>query len=237
MQTSSVLSRPYQYVSLSARRKIGLVRVRQAWVMMPLLIFPGNHSPSQGHSLSNFQNLPWSTYTNAEFIPTVCYNEMPASPNARIPDVKDQNYRRMTMESVHPYNPLVYCRTTCAQNRQLLRRDPFFLVGQLLCTALLSWNQIVNFLEEDVREYQFARSDEVKSALEQLRYNISLIDRMKSYLKDKLATIDQAGLQPMEDDLREVAQQNRDTLKKIMNGSLDDARLYLLAAKLSAILC
>ena len=139
---------------------------------------------------------------------------MPASPNAAIPEVRDRNYRHMIMESVHPYSPLVDCRTTCAQDRNLLRRDPFFLVGQLLCTALLSWNQMVNFLEEDVREYQFARSDKVESALEQLRYNISLIDRMKSHLKDNLATIDQAGLQPMEDDLRTVAQQNRDTLRK-----------------------
>ena len=30
--------------------------------------------------------------------------------------------------------------------------------------------------EEDEREHQLARSDEVESALEQLRYNISLID-------------------------------------------------------------
>lgn len=139
---------------------------------------------------------------------------MPASPNVTIPDVGDRNHRRVTIESVHPYSPLVDCLTTCAQDRNLLRRDPFFLVGQLLCTALLSWNQMVNFLEEDVREYQFARSDEVESALEQLRYNISLIDRMKSHLKDNLATIDQAGLEPMEDDLAEVAQQNRDTLRK-----------------------
>ena len=37
---------------------------------------------------------------------------------------------------------------------------------------------------------------------------------MKSHLKDNLATIDQAGLQLMEDDLREATQQNRDTLRK-----------------------
>ena len=82
----------------------------------------------------------------------------------------------MTTNSAHPYSPLVDCYTTCAQDRTLLRQDPFFLVGQLLCTALLSWNQMVNFLEEDVRNHQFARSDEVESALEQLRYNISLVD-------------------------------------------------------------
>ena len=141
---------------------------------------------------------------------------MPASPNTTAVDANtaDPNLQRINTDSVHPYGPLTDYYTTCAQDRNLLRQDPFFLVGQLLCTALLSWNQMVNFLQEDVQEYQSAKPDEVESALEQLRYSISFIDRMKSHLKDNLATIDQAGLQPMEDDLREAAQQNRDTLRK-----------------------
>jgi len=169
----------------------------------------------QGHSLQPFRDLPWSSCSNVEFIHTIPYNDAPVS-NDSVEPVSSRDCPRM--HSLHPYDPVVDWYTTCPEDQELIARDPFFLVGQLLLTSALSWNQSLNFVEENIRGCQFAFSKDADLALEQLRYNISFVDRARSYLRDNLAAIDQASFQPqtcLNDELLEkAARKNRDMLIK-----------------------
>ncbi|KAI0182111.1 hypothetical protein GGR52DRAFT_67797 [Hypoxylon sp. FL1284] len=92
-----------------------------------------------------------------------------------------ENHFRM-----HPYDPLsVYGGVNGAR---LLSR-PFFAVASVLASAAVSWNQVLNFIEEDIAKHQDVTDEETSSALAQVRFNAGVIQRFQGFIQLDLETI------------------------------------------------
>ena len=64
----------------------------------------------------------------------------------------------------------------------MAKEDPFYVVGQVFVRAAMEWNQVINFLEDEIRQYLDTPQQNIPNALDQLRHQISFIDRTVSTL-------------------------------------------------------
>ena len=147
----------------------------------------------RGGSLHGEGSLPWADFGSRSdrppsFLPTVSYNKecdtktTSLAPGHRIPP---ENYM------LHPYHPLDdHIPET---DHVLLRDDPFFILSRLYRTAISSWTQILNFLENNNLEWQNAALQDFTVAVDELRYNINFLDHICKHLEIDQATIGDRG--------------------------------------------
>lgn len=76
---------------------------------------------------------------------------------------------------------------------ELLRQDPFFILSRLFLRAARSWSQVLNFIDEDVQACSVVAEDLLSPALEQLRFNASLVTRFEGFLAEDLHVIQERG--------------------------------------------
>jgi CorA-like Mg2+ transporter protein len=144
-----------------------------------------------GELLQQQMNLPWAAYVHEGqrpgTTPVVPYGYY-ADPSTT---TKSANkFGDGYIASLSFYNPVTDCITDNEDDRLLRQQDPFFLLSHLYLHAAMSWTQMINFLEDDILMWQNAREGHLQLALEQLRFNICLIDRITSYLSESLEVID-----------------------------------------------
>jgi hypothetical protein len=144
-----------------------------------------------GELLQQQANLPWAAYIHKgqrpgtiACVPYGCY----AGTSTAIKSVNRFGEGFGACLSV--YHPVHDCVTDSDDDRLLMQQDPFFILSQVYLHAAMSWAQLINFLEDDILTWQNAREGRLQSALEQLRFNICLIDRVISYLGESLEVID-----------------------------------------------
>ena len=104
----------------------------------------------QEHSLQSFRDLSWSSCSNVEFSATIPYNDALVSFDSMKPESSLDSSRT---HSLYSYDSLIDWYTTCSKDQKLIARDSSFLVRQLLLTFAFFWNQSLNFIEEDIRDY------------------------------------------------------------------------------------
>ena len=83
--------------------------------------------------------------------------------------------------------------TNVVDELDLLRQDPIFILGKLLTQSARAWSQLINFLNEDIEACSFVSQDQFSPAMEQLRYNASVIDRIKGCLEANQQVIEECG--------------------------------------------
>ncbi|XXH01319.1 hypothetical protein Hte_007677, partial [Hypoxylon texense] len=87
---------------------------------------------------------------------------------------------------MRPYGPLsVYAGV----NGPKLLLRPFFALASVLSSASLCWNQVLNFIEEDIAKHQDVPAEETSSALVQVRFNAAVIQRFQGFIQLDLETI------------------------------------------------
>lgn len=87
---------------------------------------------------------------------------------------------------MRPYDPL---RIYAGMNGPELLSRPFFGLASVLSSAALSWNQVLNFIEEDIAKYQDVPAEETSSALVQVRFNAGVIQRFQGFIQLDLETV------------------------------------------------
>lgn len=86
-----------------------------------------------------------------------------------------------------PYNPL---KDGLIQgDLRLLSQDPFYMLSQLFKAAILSWAKILNLIEQDSLICQTMDAENSMAAIEQLRLNNGLLQRVEGYLEENQETI------------------------------------------------
>lgn len=132
---------------------------------------------------------PWNLPRDSVFLPptllhTVHYNEqyVPTQTDVAVgSDLPDKTFK------MHPYNPL---KVFASNDRcRLLAENPFFGLASLLTAAAASWNQTLNFIEDDIAVYQDIGAEKAADALEQMRYNLGLVQRFESFIQSDLDTL------------------------------------------------
>jgi CorA-like Mg2+ transporter protein len=144
-----------------------------------------------GELLQQQANLPWAAYVHKgqrpgsiSCVPYACYAG--GSATIKLANKFGDGFGA----SLSVYHPVNDCITDSDDDRLLMQQDPFFILSQVYLHAAMSWTQLINFLEDDILTWQSAREGHLQSALEQLRFNICLIDRIISYLGESLEVID-----------------------------------------------
>jgi Mg2+ and Co2+ transporter CorA len=143
-----------------------------------------------GHDLSAKDNFPWSPRSLPGKPPTLLhairYNEkyrpVPSTPND--PEALDG-----TLFKMHPYHPIAEFTSLSEKQRKLVAHDAFFGLASLLSASANSWNQVVNFIEDDIAAHQDLPFDEIANALAQIRLDSSLIQRFQGIVQSELETL------------------------------------------------
>lgn len=81
---------------------------------------------------------------------------------------------------MHPYHPLKDFMVTNGYKRL---SEPFFALASVLSAAARSWNQVLNFIEEDIASHQDAPAGTVHSSLTQIRFNSAVIQRFQGFMQ------------------------------------------------------
>lgn len=95
--------------------------------------------------------------------------------------------------SLHPYHPTEDLFIQDDEDFELLRQDPFFILSRLFLQAARSWSQVLNFVDENVQSCSVVAEDLLSPALEQLRFNASLVTRFEEFLAENLHVIQERG--------------------------------------------
>lgn len=107
----------------------------------------------------------------------VRYNEM------LTPGIPSEGVRNPStdMPVAHPYHPYKDCNSPDIS--RLLQNSPMVGLYTLLSSAALSWNQVLNYIEDDIDENQYAEDDDsTNEALAQIRFNLRTVHRFKSLI-------------------------------------------------------
>ncbi|KAF2966572.1 hypothetical protein GQX73_g7035 [Xylaria multiplex] len=85
----------------------------------------------------------------------------------------------------HPFHPFRDCNTS--EICQNLRNRPIVGLYTLLSSAVLSWNQVLNFIEDDIDENQDTHDDQdAMGALSQTLFNAKIIHRFETFIRRDL---------------------------------------------------
>ena len=118
--------------------------------------------------------------------------------------------------SLDQFHPLKNVHITDLIDGELLQTDPFFLLSTLLSTAALSWSQLLNYLEEDIKDCQRSGPTQFKYALEQLRFNAGLINRIEGFLIENTHIIQGGGYRSWPKAKSSEAQQRKLQIQKAL---------------------
>ncbi|KAK8059416.1 hypothetical protein PG996_009346 [Apiospora saccharicola] len=81
----------------------------------------------------------------------------------------------------HPYHPYRDCSSP--ETSRLLQYSPAVGLYTLLSSAALSWNQVLNYIEDDIDENQDAEDDDsTNEALAQIRFDLRTVHRFKTFI-------------------------------------------------------
>ncbi|KAF2675358.1 hypothetical protein BT63DRAFT_35441 [Microthyrium microscopicum] len=78
-------------------------------------------------------------------------------------------------------NPLRHLEIRDELDHELLLREPFFVLANIIRSAVTTWNMMLNAIEEDINACEQVNIDRLQAGMEQLRFNNSLIDRIKGF--------------------------------------------------------
>lgn len=160
-----------------------------------MLRVPGIYLIDRGKSLAGKHNLPWSDYTaggrrQPSFVPIVPYNNFLHEPSH---ETLDQASDGANLVSLHPYHPVHDLFALEDSDFALLRQEPFFHLSRLFLIAARSWSLLLNFVNQDIQSCSVEREDLLSPALEQLRFNSGLLERVKTFLEENQHVIRERG--------------------------------------------
>lgn len=168
------------------------------------LLDSGQALPGRGQYPWN-ESLGYSGYCPTQ-LKAIRYNE----PRAAIGVVNSDAGLQQNEFLMHPYHPLKDFVVTNGYKRL---SEPFFALASVLSAAARSWNQVLNFIEEDIASHQDAPAGTVHSSLTQIRFNSGVIQRFQGFIQQDeqiLETVQDgawtngiASKQDEEDNLRE----------------------------------
>ncbi|KAL3419100.1 hypothetical protein PVAG01_09322 [Phlyctema vagabunda] len=95
--------------------------------------------------------------------------------------------------SIDQFHPLKNVYATDAADLKLLNEDPFYILSSVLSTAATSWLRVLNLLEEDVKECQDVGLQDFDRAIEQLRFDASLLERTETVITQHMQIITTGG--------------------------------------------
>ncbi|RDW76975.1 hypothetical protein BP6252_05028 [Coleophoma cylindrospora] len=102
----------------------------------------------------------------------------------------DDSDGSVAIDSKHPFKHIFIEDSV---DHLLLLEDPFKLISGILVTAALASSQMINFLKLDVKKCSIAPLEQLEHALEQLRFNVGLIDRIEESLIENQQLIQLGG--------------------------------------------
>ena len=157
---------------------------------------PGIYLIDRGKSLAGKHNLPWSDYTsggrrNPNFVPTVTYNKLLHEPFHVASDQEAGDGTNFL--SLHPYHPVNDLSSLEDSDYELLRQEPFYLLCRLFLVAARSWSQLLNFVDLDIQNCSIVGEKLLSPALEQLRFNSNLLERVRTFLTEDQHVIRERG--------------------------------------------
>ena len=160
-----------------------------------MLNLSGVYLIDRGKSLAGKHNLPWTDYTsggrrNPSFIPVVTYNEFLHKDPPMAPDQASDG---TNLVSLHPYHPMNDLFALEESDFELVRQEPFFLLSRLFLLAARSWSQLLNFVDQDIQSCSIVGEDLLSPALEQLRFNSGLLERVRTFLTEDQQVIHERG--------------------------------------------
>jgi hypothetical protein len=91
------------------------------------------------------------------------------------------------------YHPLKNIWVRDQVDDDFMRSDPFFLLGSVLATSVLSWARVLNLTAECVAECQEVQADELNATLDRLRHYVAMVHRIEETLTEKIPWIEQGG--------------------------------------------
>ena len=161
-------------------------------MMTLMMMLPGIYLIDRGKSLVGRHNLPWSNYTgggrrNPSFVPIVTYNNFGHEAIHMAPDQASDGI------NLHPYHPVNDLSASDDSEFELLRQEPFFLLSRLFVLAARSWSQLLNFVEQDIQSCSIVGEDLLSPALEQLRFNSDLLERVRAFLTEDQHVVRERG--------------------------------------------
>lgn len=178
-----------RYVSSSSQREErGVVKVlglTDSHIAIVLLDRGQTLSPKE-------ERLPWQMQRAHEarsLLPAIDYGR--EDPYKSMRHWSEEYIHLSSPEESHPYHPWTDCQR--APSQTLLTSDPFFLLGKLYDSAGLSIGQLLNFLEEDIQTHLDQALGDLANAASQLRYNLTLLQRLQGFIQSNKYTIDQRG--------------------------------------------
>ena len=84
--------------------------------------------------------------------------------------------------SMHPYHP-------CQDFGVEAEFDPFSALASLLSAASASWNQVLNFIDEDIEGHQDVTDATAPAALAQVRFNLGLVHRFQGIIQQDVEAL------------------------------------------------
>lgn len=160
--------------------------LRHFKIVTMMLSILGIYLIDRGKSLAGKHNLPWNDYTaggrkKPSFVPIVPYNNFLHEP---FYETLDQGSDGANLVSLHPYHPVHDLFAVEDSDFELLRQEPFFHLSRLFLIAARSWSLLLNFVDQDIQSCSVEREDLLSPALEQLRFNSGLLERVGAFLEE-----------------------------------------------------
>lgn len=149
----------------------------------------------QGKSLAGKHDLLWSDYTAGGrqkpiVVPIIPYDEflheLPHEP-------LDSTTDGLNLVSLHPFHPTHDLVALEDSDLELLHQEPFFLLSRLLLLAARSWLPLLNFVGQDIQNCLVHKENLLSPALEQLRFNAGLLERVGAFLEENQHVIRDRG--------------------------------------------
>ena len=159
----------------------------------------GVYLSDNGRIYTDERHLPWSSSKSTTgrpsgSIPILAYNFPFNSQCPNLPsndEIANDEDLASTLDQFHPLKTVVVASEL---DHALLTSDPFFILSGVLNVANLAWAQLINFLADDISYYKSAGGNgNLNLALEQLRFDASLLERTSALLSHNLILIKQGG--------------------------------------------
>lgn len=157
-----------------------------------ILRIVGIYLIDQGKSLAGKHNLPWGDYTaggrqKPTVVPIIPYDDFLHEPS------HEPLGDGLNLVSLHPFYPIHDLFALEDSDFELLHQEPFFLLSRLLLLAARSWLPLLNFVDQDIQNCLVVKENSLSPALEQLRFNSGLLERIGVFLEENRHIIRERG--------------------------------------------
>lgn len=162
---------------------------------MIILSFAGVYLIDQGKSLAGKHTLPWGDYTaggrkKPGVVPIIPYDDFRHEPSHEpLGHASDG----LNLVSSHPFHPIHDLFALENSDFELIHQEPFFLLSRLLLFAARSWLPVLNFVDQDIQNCLVDIENLLSPALEQLRFNTGLLERIRAFLEENQHVIRERG--------------------------------------------